>query len=663
MRAAIWICFEDESGDAMKQRLKRLFGETLEEKILRHSRLLSRVGVVFSAAVLYGVWFFSTTYFHHEAQEQFEHHASEHLGIIDRRLGRYENTLRGGIGFLQASEKVSREEWHRFVSAIDPKRNNPGMQGIGYTVMLTPCEVDFFEEQVRREGYTSFEVYPIYPRERYSTILYLEPLDERNRVAVGYDMYSEPIRREAMERSADTGNPAASGKVTLLQEIDAEVQSGVLIYLPYYGVQERPQTLKERRDSLIGYVYAPIRMGDFAEAITSHRDILNLEIYDGTELSEENLLYRGENFSSYESQHRYTTTLTVAGRIWSVRYASTPAFDTHYSSGYPILFSIVGLILYLGMLYVIVELLKNRALYKRHAKALHKEKETARNYLEIVDAMVIVLDDQFKIRVINRKGCEVLGYSHREAIGKPFVDLFIPERIRGELLEVGAKIVEKNGCEYYENPIITKGGEERLVAWRNRRLIDEEGNILGILSAGEDITEIRLAQEKLRESEAFYRTLFGSIDEAIVILDNNEVVDCNDLALALFDTTREHFIGCSIFDTAYEIECPDNPFDHYLEKAYGGQSASTRCTLRLLTDPNVIKVVEFLFSPFGSSESEKLVMISRDVTRKNGGGEASHPAWTTGADGRDDLDDRPSVAPAVGDYQRYHLSNASQSTD
>src|SRR5260370_37229333 len=87
---------------------------------------------------------------------------------------------------------------------------------------------------MHREGNPSFKIWPEGNRAEYHSIIYLEPLDRRNQVAIGYDMFTEPTRRAAMEQARDTGLPAASGRVTLVQEIDAEKQAGFLIYAPGY---------------------------------------------------------------------------------------------------------------------------------------------------------------------------------------------------------------------------------------------------------------------------------------------------------------------------------------------------------------------------------------------------------------------------------------------
>lgn len=600
----------------MKNRFKIFFYEKFEEQAFIHSRYLSIIGLILSFGLIYGVWFFSERFFFNQAQMRFEHHVNEDLYSLNNRLQQYENILQSGVGFFQASDDVSRDEWYRYVSAIDLKENYPGMQGMGYAIVLPPVSIKIFEDKIHRDGYTSFEIKPKGNQKHTTTILYLEPLDKRNQAALGYDMFSEPIRREAMERARDTGKAALSGKVTLLQEIDKDIQAGVLLYLPYYSEDENTNTVEKRRHNLLGYIYAPFRMGDFINANFSHANTMSIEIYDGAGKGENNLLYKSPIVSDYHSDYQAERTLNIGGREWHIYYSSSPEFDVRHSSQYPILFALIGLIMYLIMLYIIVELLKKRSLLKLKTEALEQEKEIAQNYLDIVEVMVLVLDTEYTIQVINRRGCEIIGYSAEEAIGKNFIELFIPERMREQIKDVAESMISHNGYEYNENPILTKEGDERLIAWRNRLLKDDEGNVIGVLSSGEDITEMRHTQLQLQESEAFYRTVFGSIEESIVILNENRIVDCNDVALRLFDTTKESFIGQSIFDTAYEIECQDYPLHHHISIAYNGEFTSARCTLRLHKNPNIIKIVEFSFSRFGTNDENKLVMISRDITRK-----------------------------------------------
>ncbi len=85
--------------------------------------------------------------------------------------------------------------------------------------------------KIQAEGgfFQNYTIQPPGEREEYTPIVYLEPLDERNQRAIGYDMFSEPTRHLAMARARDTGEPALSGKVVLVQEIDQDVQYGFLL--------------------------------------------------------------------------------------------------------------------------------------------------------------------------------------------------------------------------------------------------------------------------------------------------------------------------------------------------------------------------------------------------------------------------------------------------
>lgn len=590
----------------MRNKLKKLF---------IHSRYLSSIGFVLSTTLIYSVWFFSERFFYNQAQIAFEHHVDEEVYRLKERLRQYENLLHVGVGFFEASDNVSRSDWYRFVHSIGLERNYPGMLGLGYSQMIKPENVAMIEERIHREGDTSFTLKPSGIRSVYSSILYLEPLNQRNRAAIGYDMYSEPVRREAMDRARDTGNISVSRKVTLVQEIDQNVQAGMLLYCPYYAEGTNISTVQQRREALIGYVYVPFRIGDFIVANCTHKQDLDLEVYDGHKETG-TLLYRTSNVPGYTGKHHTERIVSIGGREWHIYYSSTLAFDKRHDSIYPIVFTIIGFILYLLMIYIIVELLKSRSLLRSKTEALKEEKETVQNYLDIVEVMVLVLDTEYKIQVINRRGCEIIGYTAEEAIGKNFIDLFIPHRLQEHMRGIAQTLMDQRGYEYNENPILTKEGNERLIAWRNRRLMDEDGNVIGFLSSGEDITDSRRTQLQLEESEAFYRTVFASIEESIVILHDDRIVDCNEVALQLFDTTKENFIGQSIFETAYEIECQEYPLDHHIAVAYGGKFISTRCTLRLCHNPDFIKIVDFSFSRFGLEAENKLVMISRDITRK-----------------------------------------------
>jgi two-component system, cell cycle sensor histidine kinase and response regulator CckA len=252
---------------------------------------------------------------------------------------------------------------------------------------------------------------------------------------------------------------------------------------------------------------------------------------------------------------------------------------------------------------------------KNFENALLQEKETARNYLDIVDVMLLVVDTEKKVQLLNRRGCEIIGYDFHEVVGKNWIEDFLPVRFRQEIIEVSDKLMEANKvASYHENPILTKNGDERLIAWRNTPLFDQENHFIGILCSGEDITDIRKTQQLLKESEEFYRSIFSSVNEAVLILHNNVIMDCNELALELFEKEKEQLIGIDIFDLADKITCRNESMDFYLDSAYLGSDVIAECSLTLHTKET--KVVEFTLSGLGAVAGDKLVMIARDMTKK-----------------------------------------------
>lgn len=137
---------------------------------------------------------------------------------------------------------------------------------------------------------------------------------------------------------------------------------------------------------------------------------------------------------------------------------------------------------------------------KKAGEALKKERDTAQKYLDIAGVMLTVLDVNGAVTLINRKGCEILGYREEEIIGKDWFDHFLPERMKEQVKAVFRQIMDGNikPMEYHENPVLTKNREERVVAFHNAIMTDKAGNIIGTLSSGDDITERKLIEEEIR---------------------------------------------------------------------------------------------------------------------------------------------------------------------
>jgi PAS domain S-box-containing protein len=140
---------------------------------------------------------------------------------------------------------------------------------------------------------------------------------------------------------------------------------------------------------------------------------------------------------------------------------------------------------------------------QRAEQALKQERNKVQRYLDVAGVIMLVVDADQRISLINRKGCELLGADEQDIVGKNWFDEFVPAGNREEIREFFLKLMaqQEELPEYYQNPVLTCSGEERLIAWHNTLLHDEQGNVTASLSSGEDITLQQQAQEQLRERE------------------------------------------------------------------------------------------------------------------------------------------------------------------
>jgi len=214
----------------------------------------------------------------------------------------------------------------------------------------------------------------------------------------------------------------------------------------------------------------------------------------------------------------------------------------------PLLVLILSPVLYFFLFKPLLALVERR---KEAERAMLLERDKLRKYLEVAGVMVVVLDRNGKVELINRKGCEVLEYREEEIIGKDWFSNFIPERIRSEVRLVFSMLVSggRDASEaegYYENPVLTRSGGERTVLWHNS-LLKEDGRVIGVLSSGEDITERKLTEKALKESEARYRLVHNTAFDGIIIANSQDrIIDCNDSAARIFGYNRGELIGMPV---------------------------------------------------------------------------------------------------------------------
>lgn len=407
-------------------------------KLLQAGHWLPLVVLVLGLVITYSLWENEQQIIAQDLRLNFDFSVQENISLIKQRMLAYEQVLRGVRGLFSASESVGRREFHDYVSALGLEDTYPGIQGVGFSLIVPPAQKESHTESIRGEGFPGYAIKPEGVRETYSSIIYLEPFTGRNLRAFGYDMFSEKVRRVAMERARDTGKVALSGKVRLVQEDGDREQAGVLIYLPVYATGKPLDSVESRRSAIIGWVYSPFRMNDLMAGLFGrHADEMNLEIYDGTEISGKTLLYdsAGTRSDRLTAPTRHAVRrIQIAGQTWTVAFRALPPFEDQDKRGKAGDVAIVGIVLSI-LLTLITWLLaaaRTRAVESREALAV-KQKQLEDLNLSLEQR---VADRTAELERLNRE-LESFCYSISHEIQAPIARLDGFSRAIAEAVKAG----------------------------------------------------------------------------------------------------------------------------------------------------------------------------------------------------------------------------------
>jgi diguanylate cyclase (GGDEF)-like protein/PAS domain S-box-containing protein len=314
---------------------------------------------------------------HERSEHQFQAKFVEATNEIVETLHVYEQALRAAQGHFVGSDHVSRDDFARFHASLDLEKHYPGIQGLGYTVLVRPRDKAALETQVRAEGYPGFSITPSGVRDVYTAILYIEPFKDKNLRAFGFDMYTETRRRKAMDRAVDTGEASITEKVVLVQDTPDERIYSLLMYLPLYRQPAGEMAPAERRARHYGWVYAVFRINDLMDRIArKHQDDIQLQIFDGDIFRPASLMFGSAHVGGV---YRSGQTLQIAGREWQVVGHSTPRFESEVKTTLSELVVKVGISLTLLLTLLVVLLASGRKhalnIAQRMTSALRESEE------------------------------------------------------------------------------------------------------------------------------------------------------------------------------------------------------------------------------------------------------------------------------------------------
>lgn len=236
-------------------------------------------------------------------------------------------------------------------------------------------------------------------------------------------------------------------------------------------------------------------------------------------------------------------------------------------------------------------------------------------YLDIAGTMILVLDRDGLIALINRKGEEILGRAKDELIGTDWFESFIPKDARSE----ARRLFDDTVCgraeikEKIEDFIVTREGGRRIIFWHNSLLRDSEDDIIGILSSGDDITEQKEWEEKLKRASQEWRATIDSIEDLISIQDEDfELVKVNKAFADVYGVHPKELIGKKSYELGGGTKKPRNDCPHNLVLQ------TKKPVVEEFFEPNSGIYIESSTAPIFNDEGEVVgtVNFSKDITEK-----------------------------------------------
>ncbi|MGZ8982501.1 MAG: EAL domain-containing protein [Methylotenera sp.] len=460
------------------------------------------------------------------------------------------------VGLFNASVTVERDEFHDFVSAMNLGGNYPGIQGLGYSMIVQPEDKDGHIATIRRDGFPNYTIKPEGKREFYTSIIYLEPFDWRNQRAFGYDMYSEPVRHEAMSKSRDSGEAAISGEASLVQEIKERVQPGFLMYVPIYKNGMPHDTIEARRANILGWVYSPFRMYDLMDSTLGSFDpSIDIKIYDGNSTSIDMLMYSTERKSAAQNKGSLfvsNTLVNINKHDWLVSVNALPSFEATGDWQKAKTVGLVGPLISLLLGLLTWFLVHGRAQAMKIAQKMNLEliesEQRFRTMANSAPVLIWIAGTDKLCLWFNKVWLDFTGHNMEQEIGNGWVEGVHPEDL-DRCIEIYISHFDRREEFRMEYRIRHHDGKYRWIDDHGVPLFDAQGNFSGYIGSCVDITDSKNAHISLYKTSMYSRSLIeASLDPLVTISPEGKITDVNTATENVTGVDRNNLIGSDFAD-------------------------------------------------------------------------------------------------------------------
>ena len=501
------------------------------------ARIVRRVGqnmpayfvLALGLAISFATWRVTERRVGGEAEIRFQHEVAQAVGALDRRFQDNVNLLIGLRGLFEASDQVDRDEFRRYLSGFNLAQHYSGVRLVSFVRYVRLADQPSFERGVRRDrsldprGYPEFAIKPPGIRDEYMVVTYIEPIAGNER-AFGFDVFSEALRRDSVERARDSGEATASEPIWLAA--DPQKQISLALRMPIYSRGLPVTNVAQRRAAFLGVVSSAIRVDDLVVGLLGRQLGSNFDLvihdlgFSGPDApaaapNSDSLVFdSGRTFGrravpdGERSALTQMMTLDVAGRIWRLEF-SAPAAPSQGAGGVlPLVILLGGIVTSLLLFGVIWALLVSRErAFKlaehlsivRAAEGLREQLAFIQQLIEAVPQPIFFKDAQGHYLGVNAAWEKFFGIPREQFIGKSVFELFpnSPDVARKHHAK-DEELFAAPGSQSYEAAIVGADGKVHYTIYNKATFNKSDGTVAGLIGTITDITEQNRAEEQVR---------------------------------------------------------------------------------------------------------------------------------------------------------------------
>ena len=447
-----------------------------------------------------------------EARIRFDQQGERVLAEITRRFNTPVYGIKGARGVYAADPHVNRAEFRAYVESRDLPVEFPGVRGFGFAQRVLREELDDFIAAERADDAPRFAVRTSGNAADLYVVKFIEPLSQ-NYPAWGFDLGSEAVRREAIDRAADSGEPTLSGHITLAQ--DGRQGAGFVYLVPVFRDRSDPTTPAQRRKALHGLLYAPIVVAEIlaGAAETDHRQV-DFRLFDGADNVPGNLIFdttgspeaspRAPGSAVASANPLFTTShaLVIGGRALTLRVASTPLFDAGVSRSTPVGLGAGGMLISVLLALTAWLLVAGRARALRLAQAMTADLDRLAKVAQRTSNAVVITDARGRITWVNEGYSRISGYSFEEALRRP-AGAMLPSEPNDEATLERLRAALGAGTDF-KGELLDRGksGQPYWLDIEVQPLRDARGGLAGFMAIESDISQSKQAAQLLVQERA-----------------------------------------------------------------------------------------------------------------------------------------------------------------